>query len=58
MDKTTIIIIGLSFIALCLCFYEVCCGYDAKMKRQIEALDKEIEELEKKIRGRLNDFKK
>ena len=52
MDKLTIIILGIAFIALCLCFYEACCGYDAKMKRDIEALDKEIAELEKKIRDR------
>jgi hypothetical protein len=58
MDKLTIIILGLAFIALCLCFYEVCYGYDAKMKRDIEALDREIAELEKKIRSKANDFKK
>jgi hypothetical protein len=54
MDKTTIIILGLSFIALCLCFYEVCFVYDKNKRREIEALDKEIERIEEQIRERFN----
>jgi hypothetical protein len=52
MDKLTIILIGLSFIALCLCFYEVCCGYDKKKREEVEALDREIKEIEERIRER------
>jgi hypothetical protein len=52
MDKATIIILGLGFIALCLCFYEVCCGYDKRKREENEALDKEIKRMEEQIRER------
>ena len=54
MDKTTIILISLAFIALCLCFYEVCYGYDKRKREEVEALEKEIKRMEEQIRERFN----